>query len=69
MKEIIIEINKNGKIKVLYKGFQGNLCFEEAKKLYQLLKNQGIDISIEQITPTQEYYIQQKTKEVLKNGN
>jgi len=71
MKEIRIEIDKDGKVKILYQGFQGSQCFEEAKRLYMLLKSKGVDVSIEQITPTQEYYqVQiQKQKEVLTNGS
>jgi hypothetical protein len=70
MKEIRIEIDSNGKVKILYQGFQGSQCFEEAKKLYTLLKAKGIDVSIEQVLPTQEYYQTQitKQKEVLRNG-
>jgi len=71
MKEIKVEIDKDGKVKILYQGFVGNQCFEEAKRLYNLLKSKGVDVSIEQITPTQEYYqVQlQKQKEVLTNGS
>jgi pentatricopeptide repeat protein len=71
MKEIRIEIDKDGKVKILYQGFVGNQCFEEAKKLYNLLKSKGVDVSIEQITPTNEFYqVQlQKQKEVLTNGS
>jgi arylamine N-acetyltransferase len=70
MKEVRIEIDKDGKIKVLYQGFVGGACFEEARRLYALLKAQGLDVSIEQVTPTQEYYVAvaQKTREVLTNG-
>jgi type 1 glutamine amidotransferase len=70
MKEIRIEIDSNGKVKILYSGFQGDACFEEAKKLYNLLKSKGVQVSLEQVVPTQEYYqIQtQKAREVLRNG-
>jgi arylamine N-acetyltransferase len=70
MREIRVEIDKEGKVRILYQGFQGGACFEEAKRLYALLKAQGLDVSIEQVVPTQEYYVvaQQKTKEVLTNG-
>jgi arylamine N-acetyltransferase len=70
MREIRVEIDKDGKVRILYQGFQGGACFEEAKRLYALLKAQGLDVSIEQVVPTQEYYVvtQQKTKEVLTNG-
>jgi len=71
MKEVRVEIDKDGRLKVLYSGFAGNACFEEARKLYAQLKALGIDVTIEQITPTQEYYVQVRAqaKEVLRNGN
>jgi hypothetical protein len=64
MKEIRIEIARDGKIKILYSGFVGDECFKEAQKLYTLLKSKGVDVAIEQVTPTQEYYTttQQKSK-------
>jgi len=62
MKEVRIEITRDGKIKILYSGFVGDECFKEASKLYNLLKNRGVDVSIEQVTPTQEYYITQTQK-------
>ena len=63
MKEIRIEIDRN-KVRILYSGFVGDECFAEAQKLYALLKSKGVDVVIEQVTPTQEYYITttQKTK-------
>lgn len=71
MKEIRVEIDENGKVKILYQGFQGGACFEEAKRLYALLKAQGLEVTIEQVVPTQEYYqqaqLQQaKQREVLR---
>ena len=70
MKEIRVEIDSNGKVRILYQGFQGEACFEEAKKLYNLLLSKGVQVTLEQVTPTQEYYQTQitKQKEVLRNG-
>jgi len=62
MKEIRIEITRDGRIKVLYSGFVGDECFAEAQKLYALLKSKGVDVVIEQVTPTQEYYVTQTQK-------
>ena len=71
MREIRVEINSSGKVRILYQGFQGGECFEEAKRLYNLLRSKGVQVTLEQVTPTQEYYqtsISQKTREVLRNG-
>jgi len=64
MKEVRVEITREGKIRILYQGFIGDGCFAEAQKLYMLLKSKGVDVTIEQVTPTQEYYTTttQKTK-------
>jgi len=62
MKEIRVEITREGKIRILYQGFIGDECFREAEKLYMLLKSKGVDVTIEQVTPTQEYYIQQQQR-------
>jgi hypothetical protein len=64
MKEVRIEITRDGKVRILYSGFVGDECFREAQKLYTLLKGKGVDVSIEQVIPTQEYYTAttQKTK-------
>jgi len=64
MREIRIEVDRNGKIRILYSGFIGDECFREAEKLYMILKSKGVDVTIEQVTPTQEYYTTttQKTK-------
>jgi arylamine N-acetyltransferase len=71
MREVRVEIEKDGRVRVLYQGFQGGACFEEARRLYALLKAQGLDVSIEQVAPTQEYYVaaQAKAREVLTNGS
>jgi len=56
MHEIIVEIDKGGKVRILYKGFKGGACFDEARKLYEALKAQGVEVTIEQVVPTQEFY-------------
>jgi len=67
VREVRVEIDRDGRVRILYQGFQGDACFEEAKRLYATLKAQGLDVSIEQVMPTQEYYTTaQKAKEVSK---
>jgi hypothetical protein len=63
MKVIKVEIGREG-IKVLYQGFEGEGCFQEASKLYALLKQQyGLEVSILQSQPTDEYYVTDKSRE------
>lgn len=52
MDKILVEIGKDGKITIKYLGFQGSACYTEAKKLYDKLKEQGLDVEIKQIIPT-----------------
>jgi arylamine N-acetyltransferase len=69
LREIRVEIDENGRVKILYQGFWGGACFEEAQRLYALLKAQGLEVTIEQVVPTQEYYQQAqqaKQREVLR---
>jgi len=62
MKVIKVEIGREG-IKVLYQGFEGEECFQEASKLYALLKQQyGLEVSIQSLTRTDEYYVTDKSK-------
>ena len=69
MKEIVVEVDKDGKVKVLYRGFAGRECFKEAERLYKLLRAQGLEVAIEYIVPTQEYYtVRAKEKEVVGGG-
>jgi menaquinone-dependent protoporphyrinogen IX oxidase len=52
MDKILVEIEKNGKITIKYLGFQGDACYIEAKRLYEKLREQGLDVEIKQIIPT-----------------
>jgi hypothetical protein len=62
MKEIRVEVDQNGRIKILYSGFVGDECFRDAQKLYALLKSKGVDVTVEQVIPTQEYYTTQQAQ-------
>jgi len=56
MKQVKILIQNNGKILIRYQGFKGEECFTEAEKIYKLLAQKGINIEIEKIKKTDEYY-------------
>ncbi len=68
MRKVIIEIDENGKLKILYRGFKGQACFEETKKLITLLKSSGIDVDIEKIEKTDEFYITEKIEQVAREN-
>jgi len=56
MKRIDITIDENGEVRVIYKGFIGEECFTEAKRLYNFLRKLGVHVNIEKTVKTKEYY-------------
>jgi hypothetical protein len=64
-REVWVEVGTDGRVRILYRGFVGGECFEEAKRLYEALKAQGVEVAVEQVVPTQEYYEQ---RERVKGG-
>jgi len=56
MKNIKVIIDKDGRVRIEYSGFQGSECFIEAKKLYEQLKSLGVNVEIQETQVTQEFY-------------
>lgn len=63
---IRIEIDKEGNVTIDHQGFAGEACEKEDKRLYEILKGQGAQIEIKQITKKPEAYISTKTKSEVK---
>jgi type 1 glutamine amidotransferase len=61
-REVWVEVGADGKVRVLYRGFAGDECFREAQRIYELLKAQGVEVTVEQVVPTQEYYQEQRQR-------
>jgi hypothetical protein len=61
-REVWVEVGADGKVKVLYRGFVGDECFREAQRIYDALKAQGVEVALEQVVPTQEYYQEQRQR-------
>jgi hypothetical protein len=55
MRVIRVEVSGDG-VRVLYQGFEGEECFEEAGRLYALLRQYGVFVNVLQSQPTDEYY-------------
>jgi hypothetical protein len=53
---------EGGKVRILYRGFVSDECFREAQRIYDALKAQGVEVTLEQVVPTQEYYQEQRQK-------
>lgn len=56
MKTVTITITEDGKVKIQWSGYQGEECFTEARKLYNLLRSMGVDVELERVEKTPEYY-------------
>ena len=52
MRSIEVIVEKDGTYKIRYDGFKGKACFQEAKRLYEVLKSLGLDVKIEETVPT-----------------
>jgi hypothetical protein len=61
-REVWVEVGADGKVRVLYRGFAGDECFREAQRLYETLRAQGVEVAVEQVVPTQEYYQEQRQR-------
>jgi len=72
MREVQVIVNPDGSVTIRYQGFQGQACFQEAEKLYRLLKASGVDVKVEAVTPTEEAYVgvssRGAVREVERNG-
>jgi type 1 glutamine amidotransferase len=62
MREVWVEVGADGRVRVLYRGFKGDECFREAQRIYEALRSQGVEVTVEQVVPTQEYYQEQKQR-------
>jgi len=47
-----MEVDDEGRVKVLYEGFIGEACFKEAEKLLANLKALGVDAEVQQVKRT-----------------
>ncbi len=67
MQKIRVEVNNEGKVKVLYQGFVGDGCFKQAEKLLAKLKAFGVELASEQLIRTSNY-VQEDNQEVVHDG-
>jgi hypothetical protein len=68
MRVIRVEVSGDG-VRILYQeGFEGEECFEEAGRLYALLRQYGVFVNVLQSQPTDEYYAaSNKSKGVVRD--
>jgi hypothetical protein len=65
MQGIRVEVDNDGRTKMLYEGFKGDLCFKEAERLLAGLKALGVDVDVEKVKRTEAFV---EAKEAVKNG-
>jgi len=72
MREVQVVVNPDGSVTVKYAGFVGSACFEEAQRLYRLLRASGVEVKVEAVQPTEEAYVGVSSRgairEVERNG-
>ncbi len=57
MKRIRFVVGKDGKVNYETQGFQGEACLLEAQRILQTMRDEfGVDIDVEAIQRTPEYY-------------
>lgn len=60
-KRIIAVISKDGDITFDFNGFIGKACLNEARKLEEQLKDQGVKVNIRELTKKREFYVTDKS--------
>jgi len=68
MREIVVEIDEDGRATVKTQGYRGPGCLEAVKQLLARLKALGVDVQVDTQALTQEYYQTQTTQEKVKLG-
>jgi len=59
MREIIVEIDSEGRATVKTQGYQGPACVEAVKQLLVKLKAMGVEVNVDSQKLTPEYYATQ----------
>jgi len=67
VRTVEVLIGSDGVVKVKYQGFVGSACYREAERIYNHLKKLGVNVKIEQVTPTAEAYITSSTTTKVTN--
>lgn len=68
MREIIVEIDEDGRATIRTKGFRGPICLAEIEKLKARLKALGVEVDVEKQEKTPEFYQTQTTSQQVRTG-
>lgn len=67
-KRIDISIDENGKVHIRTSGFVGESCIKESEALIKKLQEAGLDVTTEDLKPTEEYYATEKSRSRVQQG-
>jgi len=68
MREIIVEIDPDGKATIKTQGFRGPSCLAEVEKLKARLRALGVEVDVERQEKTAEFYQTQTTQQQQRTG-
>ena len=63
MPQILIKINRDGKVEIEGVGYIGPTCVHDLNKILQALREYGIEVKIEKQELKPEYYVKVNEKE------
>ncbi|MEM3793290.1 MAG: hypothetical protein QXS76_00125 [Candidatus Bathyarchaeia archaeon] len=66
MRSVEIIVDEEGRLHIKWGGFKGDACFQEAERLYALLKSLGMEVRKERVERTPESYTTDAA--VVRNG-
>lgn len=59
MRTVEAIINVDGSVTIKYGGFKGKACLEEALRLYERMRKLGVEVKVENVSPTAEMNVQE----------
>ena len=60
--EVIAEVDKEGRVTILMRGFRGQACVPEASRIIELLKSKGVEVHVQEAKPTEEMYQEERER-------
>jgi len=61
-----VKISKDGRVIFNFEGLAGDTCYVEANKINQKLKELGIDLDLQQITPKEQLQANTEARNLMK---
>lgn len=68
MREVLVEIDQDGRATITTKGFRGPSCLAEIEKLKARLKALGVEVDVERQEKTPEFYQTETQQQQQRTG-